>query len=410
MPTQLATETTIGDGVVLGAPAPANLHWDDPVWYRSAIIYQLHVRSFFDSNGDGVGDFRGLTARLDYIQELGATAVWLLPFYPSPLRDDGYDISDYRSVHPSYGSLRDFKTFLREAHHRGLRVVIELVLNHTSDQHPWFQRARKSPAGSRWRNFYVWSDRPDKYSEARVIFKDYESSNWTWDPVAGAYFWHRFYHHQPDLNFENPEVVKAVLLVLDHWLRMGVDGVRLNAVAFLFEREGTDCENLPETHELLKHLRRHVDANYRGRVLMADANQWPEEAAAYFGDGDECHAAFHFPLMPRLFMSAHMEDRGPIMDALQQTPAAPPGAQWVLFLRNHDQLTLEMVTEEERSAMYRYYARDPRARVHLGIRRRLAPLMANDRRKIELLYGLLLSLPGTPVIYYCDEIGMGDNI
>jgi maltose alpha-D-glucosyltransferase / alpha-amylase len=410
MPVDIATEPDTRQAPVLRVPASATQRWDDPFWYRWAIIYQLHVRSFFDSNGDGVGDFRGLTSKLDYIQQLGATAVWLLPFYPSPLKDDGYDVSDYRNVHSSYGTLRDFKTFLREAHHRGLRVIIELVLNHTSDQHPWFQRARNSPAGSRWRNFYVWSDRVDRYRDARVIFKDYESSNWTWDPAAGAYYWHRFYHHQPDLNFDNPEVVKAILQVLDHWLRMGVDGVRLNGVAYLFEREGTDCENLPETHQLLKHLRHHVDSRYRGRALLADANQWPEDAVAYFGNGDECHAAFHFPLMPRLFMAAQMEDRAPIADALQQTPAGPPGSQWVLFLRNHDELTLEMVTEEERTAMYRYYARDQQARVHRGIRRRLAPLMANDRRKIELLNGLLMSLPGTPVVYYGDEIGMGDNI
>jgi maltose alpha-D-glucosyltransferase/alpha-amylase len=381
-----------------------------PLWYKSAIVYQLHVRVFFDSNADGFGDFRGLTQKLDYIQRLGVTAVWLLPFYPSPLKDDGYDISDYRSVHANYGRLGDFRTFLREAHRRGLRVITELVLNHTSDQHPWFQRARRAAAGSRERDYYVWSDTSEKYQQARVIFRDYETSNWSWDPVARAYYWHRFFHHQPDLNYDNPEVQKEITSVLDHWLRLGVDGLRLDGVPYLFEREGTSCENLPETHAFLKKLRAHVDSKFSGRMFLAEANQWPEDAVAYFGDGDECHTAFHFPLMPRMYMALQMEDRFPIIDILEQTPAIPENCQWMLFLRNHDELTLEMVSEHERDSMYRFYARDPRARLNLGIRRRLAPLLENDRRKIELLHGLLLSLPGTPVLYYGDEIGMGDNI
>jgi maltose alpha-D-glucosyltransferase/alpha-amylase len=383
---------------------------NDPLWYRDAVIYELHVRAFGDSNGDGVGDFKGLTARLDYLQQLGVNAIWLLPFYPSPLRDDGYDIADYSSVNPAYGTMRDFKAFLREAHRRGLRVITELVLNHTSDQHPWFQRARQAPAGSRWRDFYVWSDSPDRYREARVIFEDYESSNWSWDPVAGAYYWHRFFSHQPDLNFDNPEVRSTMLRAVDQWLEMGVDGVRLDAVPYLFEREGTNCENLPETHEFLRELRTHVDTNFPGRMLLAEANQWPEDSVAYFGDGDECHAAFHFPLMPRLFMSLRMEDRFPVIDILQQTPDIPENAQWAIFLRNHDELTLEMVTDEERDYMYRAYAADPQMRVNVGIRRRLAPLLQNDRRKIELMNGLLFALPGMPVLYYGDELGMGDNV
>ncbi len=380
-----------------------------PLWYKDAIIYELHVRAFADSDGDGVGDFRGLTARLDYLQDLGVTAVWLLPFYPSPLRDDGYDIADYTEVHPAYGTLHDVEVFLREAHARGLRVITELVLNHTSDQHPWFQRARRAKPGSRWRDFYVWSDTPDRYAETRIIFKDFEVSNWTWDPVANAYYWHRFYSHQPDLNFDNPAVRKIILQRVDFWLKMGVDGLRLDAVPYLYEREGTNCENLVETHAFLKQLRKHVDANFSDRMLLAEANQWPEDAAAYFGDGDECHMAFHFPVMPRLFMASHMEDRFPIIEILEQTPAIPPSCQWAIFLRNHDELTLEMVTDEERDYMYRVYADDPQARINLGIRRRLAPLFGNDRRKIELMYGLLFSLPGTPVLYYGDEIGMGDN-
>ena len=386
------------------------MHDTNPLWYKDAIIYQLHVRSFFDANNDGIGDFRGLTCKLDYLQDLGVTAIWLLPFYPSPWRDDGYDIADYQGVHPKYGTLHDFRTFLREAHDRGLRVITELVLNHTSDEHPWFRRARTAKPGSRWRNFYVWSDTSDRYRDARIIFKDFELSNWTWDPVARAYFWHRFYHHQPDLNFDNPDVREAMLQVVDYWFGMGVDGMRLDAVPYLFEREGTNCENLPETHAFLKELRAHVDARFQGRMLLAEANQWPEDAVRYFGSGDECHAAFHFPLMPRIFVAVHMEDSFPIVDTLQQTPAIPDVCQWMLFLRNHDELTLEMVTEEERAYLYRVYARDPQARINLGIRRRLAPLMENNRRRIELLNGLLLSLPGTPIIYYGDELGMGDNI
>jgi maltose alpha-D-glucosyltransferase/alpha-amylase len=382
----------------------------DRLWYKDAIIYQLHVRAFHDSNGDGVGDFRGLMQKLDYLQDLGVTALWLLPFYPSPLKDDGYDISDYTAVHPAYGTLRDFQAFLREAHRRGLRVITELVLNHTSDQHPWFQRARSSPPGSRAREMYVWSDTPDRYEGARIIFKDFESSNWAWDAQAGAYYWHRFYSHQPDLNFEHPETRRALSQVLDFWLGMGVDGLRLDAVPYLYERDGTSCENLPETHAFLRELRRQVDERYSNRLLLAEANQWPEDAIAYFGQGDECHMAFHFPLMPRLFMAVYMEDRFPVIDILQQTPQIPEESQWAVFLRNHDELTLEMVTDEDRDYMYRVYAQDAEARVNLGIRRRLAPLLNNNRRRIELMNGLLLSLPGAPILYYGDEIGMGDNI
>ncbi|MBM3329281.1 MAG: maltose alpha-D-glucosyltransferase [Calditrichaeota bacterium] len=379
-------------------------------WYKEAIIYEAHVRSFADSSGDGIGDFRGLTKKLDYLSDLGITAIWLLPFYPSPLRDDGYDIADYTRIHPNYGTLRDVKLFLKEAHRRGLRVITELVLNHTSDQHPWFQRARRSPIGSRYRDYYVWSDTPDRYRETRIIFKDFEQSNWTWDPVAGQYYWHRFYHHQPDLNFESLAVRRELFGILDHWLEMGVDGLRLDAVPYLYEREGTNCENLPETHNFLRVLRRHVDEKFPGRMLLAEANQWPDDAIAYFGIGDECQMAFHFPLMPRLFMAVRMEDRFPIIEILEQTPVIPAACQWALFLRNHDELTLEMVTDEERDYMYRVYASDPQARINLGIRRRLAPLLGNNRRKIELMNGLLFSLPGTPIIYYGDEIGMGDNI
>lgn len=383
---------------------------DDPFWYKDAIIYQLHVKTFYDSDGDGIGDFRGLTEKLDYLQNLGVTAVWLLPFYPSPLKDDGYDISDYTEIHAAYGSLRDFRVFLKEAHRRGLRVITELVVNHTSDQHPWFQRARRAKPGSNWRNFYVWSDTPNRYREARIIFKDFESSNWAWDPVAESYYWHRFYSHQPDLNYDNPQVHKAVSRALDFWFRMGVDGLRLDAVPYLYERDGTNCENLAETHEYLKKLRSHVDHRYRNRMFLGEANQWPEDAAAYFGRGDEVHMAFHFPLMPRLFMALRQEDRFPILDILDQTPDIPKSCQWAVFLRNHDELTLEMVTDEERDYMYRVYAQDPQMRINLGIRRRLAPLLGNHRRRIELMNGLLLSIPGTPVIYYGDEIGMGDNI
>ncbi len=379
-------------------------------WYRDAIFYSLHVRSFADSNGDGIGDFTGLTRKLDYLADLGVTALWVLPFFPSPGRDDGYDIADYHTVNPDYGDLRSFRRFLNAAHDRGLKVVTELVVNHTSDQHPWFQRARHAPAGSSWRDFYVWSDTTDRYADARIIFQDFETSNWTWDPEAGAYFWHRFYSHQPDLNYDNPDVEEAVFDVLGFWLDMGVDGVRLDAVPYLYEREGTNCENLPETHDVLKRLRKRIDDEYEGRMMLAEANQWPEDSAAYFGDGDECHMNFHFPVMPRLFMAVRTEHRMPIVDILEQTPAPPPGCQWATFLRNHDELTLEMVTDEERDLMLRAYAQDAQMRINLGIRRRLAPLLGNDRRKIELLNALLFSLPGTPVIYYGDEIGMGDNV
>ena len=382
---------------------------DNPNWYRDAVIYQVHIKAFADSDADGMGDFRGLTGKLDYLQQLGITALWLLPFYPSPLRDDGYDIADYYNVNPSYNTLREFKQFLREAHRRGIRVITELVLNHTSDQHPWFQRARIAKSGSVQRDYYVWSDTPEKYHEARIIFQDFETSNWTWDPLAKAYYWHRFYSHQPDLNFDNLRVQAEMLKVIDFWMELGVDGVRLDAVPYLFEREGTNCENLPETHTFLKKLRAHLDASFTNRILLSEANQWPEDAAAYFGDGDESNMAFHFPLMPRMFMAIEMEDRFPIVDILDQTPAIPEGCQWAIFLRNHDELTLEMVTDEERDYMYRVYASDPRARINLGIRRRLAPLMGNNRRKIELMNILLFSLPGTPIIYYGDEIGMGDN-
>ena len=393
------------------APDAARRTSPDPsLWYKDAILYELHVRTFHDSDGDGIGDFAGLTAKLDYLEDLGVTALWLLPFYPSPLRDDGYDIANYTDVHPDYGTLRDFKTFLTHAHRRGLRVVIELVLNHTSDAHPWFERARRAPPGSRERDFYVWSDTPDAYKDARIIFRDFETANWSWDPIAGAYYWHRFYSHQPDLNYRNPAVIQGIARVLDFWLRLGVDGVRLDAVPYLVEAEHTLSENLPETHAVLKRLRRHVDERFADRMLLAEANQWPEDAAAYFGNGDECHMAFHFPLMPRLFMGIRQENRFPIVDVLAQTPVIPDTCQWALFLRNHDELTLEMVTEEERLFMYRAYTKDPQARINLGIRRRLAPLLGRDRRKIELMNALLLSLPGTPVLYYGDEIGMGDNI
>jgi maltose alpha-D-glucosyltransferase/alpha-amylase len=385
---------------------------DAATWYRDAVIYEVHVRAFRDSNGDGVGDFHGLIEKLDYVAKLGVTAIWLLPFYPSPLRDDGYDIADYYGVHPSYGRLADVRRLVREAHARGLRVITELVCNHTSDQHPWFQRARRARRGTVARDFYVWSDNAERYADARVIFKDTETSNWTWDPVAQAYYWHRFYTHQPDLNFDNPQVRREVVRVVDHWLDLGIDGLRLDAIPYLYEREGTSCENLPESHAFLKALRAHIDARYSNRMLLAEANQWPEEAASYFGggEGDECHMAFHFPVMPRLFMALRMEDRFPIIDIMAQTPAIPARAQWALFLRNHDELTLEMVTDEERDYMYWAYTQDPEARLNLGIRRRLAPLLGNNRRRIELMNALLLSLPGTPVLYYGDEIGMGDNI
>jgi len=383
---------------------------DNQDWYKDAVIYELHVRSFVDSNADGMGDFKGLTSRLDYLQDLGVSAVWVLPFYPSPWRDDGYDISDYTSIHQAYGNLRDFKRFLREAKARDLKVITELIINHTSSQHPWFERARRAKPGSKYRDFYVWSDTPERYPDARIIFQDFESSNWTWDAVARAYYWHRFYSHQPDLNFDNPEVQDAVLKLQDFWFNLGVDGLRLDAIPYLFERDGTNCENLPETHEFLKKMRAHTDTHHSGKMLLAEANQWPEDAVTYFGEGDECHMAFHFPLMPRLFMGLRMEDRFPVTDILEQTPAIPETSQWGIFLRNHDELTLEMVTDEERDYMYQAYGRDPRHRLNLGIRRRLAPLLDNNRRQIELLNSLLFSLPGTPVIYYGDEIGMGDNV
>lgn len=383
---------------------------NDPLWFKQAIIYEVPVRAFADSNADGIGDFPGLTQKLDYLQDLGATAIWLLPFFPSPLKDDGYDIADYTNVNTIYGSIEDFKDLLAAAHERGIRVIIELIVNHTSDQHAWFQRARRSPKGSVERDFYVWSDSPQKYQEARIIFQDFETSNWSWDPVAQAYYWHRFYSHQPDLNYDNPAVREAVFKVVDFWLAMGVDGLRLDAVPYLYERDGTNCENLPETHEYLKSLRSYIDEHYPNRMLLAEANQWPEDAAAYYGEGDECHMNFHFPLMPRLFMALRMEDNFPIIDILQQTPEIPDNCQWGIFLRNHDELTLEMVTDEDRDYMYRVYAQDPQMRINLGIRRRLAPLLGNDRRQIELLNNLLLSLPGTPVLYYGDEIGMGENV
>ncbi len=382
----------------------------DPTWYKDAIIYELHVRAFQDGNGDGIGDFPGILERLDYLQDLGVTAIWLLPFFPSPLKDDGYDISDYMNVHPNYGTLEDFKKFLDAAHERGLQVIIELVVNHTSDQHPWFQRARNAPAGSPERDFYVWSDTDQKYKEARIIFTDTEKSNWTWDPVAKAYFWHRFFSHQPDVNFDNPEVLEEVLKALRFWMDMGVDGIRLDAIPYLVEREGTNCENLAETHVLIKRLRAEIDAGYDGRMILAEANQWPADVRPYFGEGDECHMAFHFPLMPRIYMALRQEDRLPIVDIMAQTPEIPDICQWALFLRNHDELTLEMVTEDERDYMYLAYSADPRMKINVGIRRRLAPLMDNNRRRIELLNSLLFSFPGTPILYYGDEIGMGDNI
>jgi maltose alpha-D-glucosyltransferase / alpha-amylase len=382
----------------------------DPLWYKDAIIYELHVRAFHDSNGDGIGDFPGLIQKMDYLRDLGVTCLWLLPFFSSPLRDDGYDISDYLNIHPMYGTIDDFRTFLAAAHERDLQVMIELVVNHTSDQHPWFQAARRAPRGSTERDFYVWSDTEEKYKDARIIFTDTERSNWTWDPEAKQFYWHRFFSHQPDLNYDNPKVVEEVLKVMRYWLDMGVDALRIDAIPYLVEREGTSCENLPETHAVIKTLRREIDANYSNRVLLAEANQWPTDVRPYFGDGDECHMAFHFPLMPRIYMALRQEDRLPITDIIAQTPNIPDACQWGLFLRNHDELTLEMVTNDERDYMYIAYSADPRMRVNLGIRRRLAPLVDNNRRRIELLNSLLLSFPGTPILYYGDEIGMGDNI
>ena len=390
--------------------AKKKVELDDEIhWYKDAIIYELHIKAFKDSNSDGIGDFNGLLSKLDYLENLGVTAIWLLPFYPSPQRDDGYDIADYYSINPAYGTLRSFKKFLNEAHKRNIKVITELVINHTSDQHPWFQRARRAKKGSVYRDYYVWSDDPSKYKDARIIFKDFENSNWTWDNVANQYYWHRFYSHQPDLNFDNPRVQQEIFKILDFWLDMGVDGFRLDAVPYLFERENTNCENLPETHEFLKRLRKHVDAKYENRMLLAEANMWPEDSAAYFGNGDECHMNYHFPIMPRMFMALKMEDRYPLIDIFDQTPEIPETCQWAMFLRNHDELTLEMVTDEERDYMYKVYTKDPKAKINLGIRHRLAPLLDNNRRKIELMNYLLFSLPGTPVIYYGDEIGMGDN-
>jgi maltose alpha-D-glucosyltransferase/alpha-amylase len=383
---------------------------NDPLWYKDAIIYELHVRTFFDGNNDGIGDFAGLIQKLDYLQTLGVTCLWLLPFFPSPLRDDGYDIADYTSVHPSYGTLEDFQTFLKAAHERNLQVMIELVINHTSDQHPWFQAARSAPPGSELRNFYVWSDTDRKYDGVRIIFTDTEKSNWSWDPVAGQYYWHRFFSHQPDLNYDHPAVLEEVRKVMRFWLDLGVDGLRLDAIPYLVERDGTNCENLPETHAIIKEIRRDMSERYADRMILAEANQWPTDVRAYFGDGDECHMAFHFPLMPRLFMALRLEDRHPITDIIAQTPDIPENCQWGLFLRNHDELTLEMVTDDERDYMYLAYSADRQMRVNIGIRRRLAPLMENNRRRIELLNSLLFSFPGTPILYYGDELGMGDNV
>jgi maltose alpha-D-glucosyltransferase/alpha-amylase len=381
----------------------------DDLWYKDAVFYEVHVKAFQDSNDDGVGDFPGLTERLDYIQDLGVDCLWLLPFYPSPLRDDGYDIADYQDVSPLYGKMKDFEVFIAEAHRRGLRVIADLVVNHTSDRHPWFQSARTDPA-SPYRNYYVWSDTDRRYRDARIIFVDTEKSNWTWDAEAKAYYWHRFFSHQPDLNYDNPAVQVAMQETMRFWLDRGLDGFRCDAVPYLFEREGTNCENLPETHQFLKRLRASLDGQYRGRILLAEANQWPRDVRPYFGDGDEFHMAFHFPLMPRMFMAVFSADRRPITDMFQHTPSIPETCQWCLFLRNHDELTLEMVTGPERDVMYYAYAQDPRSKLNIGIRRRLGPLLENDRARVQLLNSLLFTLPGTPIIYYGDEIGMGDNV
>ncbi len=399
----------MADDVVTTAPAEL-VTSGDPLWYRDAVVYQLHVKAFYDSNGDGVGDFAGLAQKLDYVRDLGVNTIWLLPFYPSPLRDDGYDVADYTNVHPAYGTRAEFRQFVRDAHRRGLRVITELVVNHTSDQHPWFQAARRAPPGSVKRDYYVWSDDPKKYAGTRIIFTDSEKSNWAWDDVAKAYYWHRFFSHQPDLNFDNPQVLKAIFRVMRFWLDAGVDGFRLDAIPYLVEREGTSNENLPETHAVLKQIRALIDAHYPNRMLLAEANQWPEDVRQYFGEGDECHMAYHFPLMPRMFMAIAQEDRHPITEIMAQTPDIPANCQWAIFLRNHDELTLEMVTHKERDYMYRLYAADPRARINVGIRRRLAPLLENDPARVKLMNSLLLSMPGSPILYYGDEIGMGDNI
>ncbi|HEX6776598.1 MAG TPA: maltose alpha-D-glucosyltransferase [Ktedonobacterales bacterium] len=381
----------------------------DGLWYKDSIFYELHVKAFYDSNADGVGDFRGLMEKLDYLQDLGVDCLWILPFYPSPMRDDGYDIADYYDVHPAYGTLADFKAFLRAAHHRRLRVITDLVMNHTSDQHAWFQEARRSPR-SRYRNYYVWSQTNQRYQDARIIFTDTERSNWTWDQDAGAYYWHRFFSHQPDLNYDNPQVRRSMMKMIRYWMDMGIDGFRMDAVPYLYEREGTNCENLPETHEYLKQVRCEMDRRYPDKILLCEANQWPQDVRSYFGDGDECQMAFNFPVMPRLFMSLRREDRLPIVDIIERTPGIPANCQWGMFLRNHDELTLEMVTDEERDYMWHEFAGDPRMKLNLGIRRRLAPLMGNGRRQMELLTSLLFTLPGSPIIYYGDELGMGDNI
>ena len=386
-------------------------HWfaQNPLWFKHAVFYEIHIRGFFDGNDDGSGDFKGLTEKLDYLQWLGIDCIWLLPMYPSPLRDGGYDIADFFGIHPDYGTVDDFKAFVEAAHQRGMRVIADLVMNHTSNEHPWFQESR-SAKDSPKRDWYVWSDTDDRYREARIIFVDTEASNWSWDPVAGQYYWHRFFSHQPDLNYDNPEVQEAMLNVLRFWLDLGIDGFRLDAVPYLYEREGTICENLPETHAYLKRVRAEVDAQYPDRVLLAEANQWPEDVVQYFGDGDECHMAFHFPVMPRMFMALRREDATPIYEILDRTPAIPDNCQWGLFLRNHDELTLEMVTDEERDYMYAEYAKDPRMKLNLGIRRRLAPLLDGGFDETQLLHAILFSLPGSPVLYYGDEIGMGDNV
>src|ERR1700730_2535443 len=390
--------------------AASGLIADDPLWYKDAVIYQLNVKSFFDSNDEGIGDCPGLTSKLEYIRDLGVNTIWLMPFYPSPLKDDGYDISDYKGIHPQFGTLDDFRAMLLEAHRLGLKGVTELMINHSSDQHPWFQAARLAPPGSPEREFYVWNDTDEKYKDARIIFTDTEKSNWTWDPGAKAYYWHRFFSHQPDLNFDNPRVLEEVLRIMRFWLDMGVDALRTDAIPYLVERDGTNCENLPETHAIIKRIRKEIDEHYENRVILAEANQWPTDVRPYFGDGDEGHMAFHFPLMPRIYMALRQEDRLPITDIMSQTPDIPENCQWGLFLRNHDELTLEMVTDDERDYMYLAYSADPRMRINIGIRRRLAPLVDNNRRRIELLNSLLFSFPGTPILYYGDEIGMGDNI
>jgi maltose alpha-D-glucosyltransferase / alpha-amylase len=380
-----------------------------PLWFKTAVFYEIHIRAFFDSSDDGSGDFRGLAQKLDYLQWLGIDCIWLLPFYPSPLRDGGYDIAQFKDVHPDYGTIDDFKVFVEQAHERGMRVIADLVMNHTSSDHPWFQESRSSPDSPK-RDWYVWSDDPTRYAETRIIFVDTETSNWTWDPVAGQYYWHRFFHHQPDLNYDNPEVEGAMMDVLRFWLDLGLDGFRLDAVPYLYEREETNCENLPETHAYLKRVREEVDRVYPDRVLLAEANQWPEDVVDYFGDGDECHMSFHFPVMPRMFMALRREEALPILEILDRTPPIPDNAQWGLFLRNHDELTLEMVTDEERDYMYAEYAKDPRMKLNVGIRRRLAPLLDGGRDEIELMHAILFSLPGSPVLYYGDEVGMGDNV